>query len=196
MSLFSTIAHDGATPARGYSPKAIGMMAAGLTLAVALGFIVANNRTTTESPAAAVAPATGLTQDAFIQLNTTDLDNLAPAASTAVVESQAVNDSFIQLNTADLDNLAPAASVVAVDPFIHINVNSYDGLVPAIVTESQAVIDSNFLYWNTETLENLVPAVSADAQTSSNTSEEFLNLNIASLEYPAVRYTERPNAPR
>jgi hypothetical protein len=143
------------------------MVVAGLALAVALGFIVVNNQTAAESSAAAVAPSTGLTQDAFIQLN-----------------------------TADLDNLAPAASVVAVDPFTHINVNSYEGLVPAIVTESQAVIDSNFLYWNTETLENLVPAVSTDAQTSSNTSEEFLNWNIASLEYPTARYTERPNAPR
>jgi len=165
MSLFSAIAHDGVSPTRGLSRKTIGIVVAGLALGVALGFAIVNNPTAAESSAAVVAPSTGLAQDEFIRLNTTDLENLVSASSSAVTESQAAVTPFIQMNTTDLDNLAAAA--VAVDPFIDLNVNSYEGLIPPAAAESQTVVDSNFLNWN-----------------------------IASLEYPTARYTEQSSGPR
>jgi hypothetical protein len=109
------------------------MMVAGLALGVALGFIIVNNQTAEESSAAAVAPATGLAQDEFIRLNTTDLENLVPASSTAVTQSRAAVDRFIHINTTDLDGLVPAA--------------------PAAVIGSQSAVDSYFLHWNIASLE-------------------------------------------
>ena len=176
MSLFSTIAHDGAAPARGFSLKGIGMMAAGLALGVTVGFVIANSGTAAEPSAAAVATVTGLANDDFVRLNATDLDALVPAASAQAIESPAVVDPFIQMNTTDLDGLVGAAA--------------------AAVTESQRVVDPNFLYWNTTALENLVPVAAADGETSGNVSEEFLYWNIASLEYSAARYSQQSSGPR
>ena len=171
MSLFSTIAHDGAAPARGFSLKGIGMMAAGLALGVAVGFVIGNSGTAAESSATPVATVTGLAHDDFVRLNTTDLDGLVPAASAQAIESPAVVDPFIQMNT-----------------------TSFDGLVAGI--ESQRVVDPNFLYWNTTALENLVPVAAANGEKSGNVSEEFLYWNIASLEYPAARYSQQSSGPR
>lgn len=199
MSLLNTIAHEGAVPARGFSPKGIGMMAAGLALGVAIGFGIVNNQSATESSANSAAPATGLAQDEFIRLNTTAYDGMVPAASVPVTEAQAVVDPFIEINTTALDALVPAASVAVVDPFVHINTTSYEGLVPTVSTAvigSQSVVDSNFLYWNTDALSGLVPTASVDGQTSGTVSEEFLNWNIASLEYPIARHTEQTGGPR
>ncbi|MEA1902390.1 MAG: hypothetical protein U9N56_02570 [Actinomycetota bacterium] len=176
MSLFSTIAHDGAAPTRGFSPKAIGMMVAALALGVALGFVIGNSRTAAESSATAVAPATGLALDDFVRLNTTDLGNWVPAASAAAIESQAVIDPFIQMNTTDLDALVAAAS--------------------ATVIGSQAGVNPDFLSLNTTSYDGLVPAASANGQTSGTVSEEFLDWNIASLEYSAARYSEQSSGPR
>jgi hypothetical protein len=169
MSLFSTIAHEGAAPARGFSLKGIGMMAAGLALGVGLGFIIVN-RTAAESSSTA-APATALAHDDFLRLNTTSYDGLVPAASAAAIETQ-----------------------VVVDPFIEMNTTAFDWL--AAVIEPHRVVDPNFLYWNTDALDNLVPAAAANGEKSGNVSEEFLNWNIASLEYPAARYSEQSSGPR
>ena len=216
MSLFSTIAHEGAAPARGFSLKGIGMVAAGLALGVAVGFAIVNSRTAAEPSDAAIATATGLAYDDFVRLNSTDLDNLAPATvSAATIQSQAVVDPFIQMNTTSFDGLVPAAATAVVDPFIQINTTSYDGLVPAAATAvvdpfiqinttsydglvpaaSAAVVDP-FIQINTTALDGLVPAASAHGQTSGNASEEFLDWNIASLEYPAARYSEQSSGPR
>ena len=176
MSLFSTIAHDGATPARGFSPKAIGMVAAGLALAVVVGFVATNSRTTAEPSDTPAATVTGLAHDDFVRLNTTDLDALVPAASAKAIESPAVVDPFIQMNTTSFDGLVPVAA--------------------AAVIESQMVVDPNFLYWNTTALENLVPVAAANGETSGNVSEEFQYWNIASLEYPAARYSQQSSGPR
>ena len=171
MSLFSTIAHDGAAPARGFSLKGIGMMAAGLALGVAVGFVIGTNGTAAESSVTPAATVTGLAHDDFVRLNTTDLDALVPAASAKAIESPAVVDPFIQMNT-----------------------TSFDGLVAGI--ESQSVVDPNFLYWNTTALENLVPVAAANGEKSGNVSGEFLYWNIASLEYPAARYSQQSSGPR
>ena len=171
MSLFSTIAHESAAPARGFSLKGIGMMAAGLALGVGLGFIIVN-RTAAESSSTA-APATALAHDDFLRLNTTSYDGLVPAASAAALETQ-----------------------VVVDPFIEMNTTAFDGLVPPAVIGAQNVVDPNFLYWNTDALENLAPAAAANGEKSGNVSEEFLSWNIASLEYPAARYSEQSSGPR
>ncbi|MEE8407365.1 MAG: hypothetical protein V3S32_09480 [Acidimicrobiia bacterium] len=199
MSLLSTIAHEGAVPARGFSPKGIGMMAAGLALGVAVGFGIVNNQSATESSASSAASPTGLAQDEFIRLNTTAYDGMVPAAPVVVTEVQAAVNPFIEINTTALDALVPAASAAVVDPFIHINTTSYDGLVPTVSTAvigSQSVVDSNFLYWNTDALNGLVPTASVDGQTSSPVNEQFLNWNIASLEYPIARHTEQTGGPR
>ena len=145
MSLLSTIAHEGAVPARGFSPKGIGIMAAGLALGVGLGLTIVNNGTTDESSGTAVASANGLAHENFLRLNTTSYDGVVPAASVAATQAQAV------------------------DPFIQMNVDSYGGLVPA---------------------------ASVAATQASTVSEEFLNWNIASLEYPAARYSEQARGPR
>ena len=171
MSLFSTIAHEGAAPARGFSLKGIGMMAAGLALGVAVGFVIGNSGTAAEPSATPAATVTGMAHDDFVRINTTDLDALVPATSTQAIESQRV-----------------------VDPFIEMNTTSFDGLVAVI--ESQKVVDPNFLYWNTTALDNLVPVAAANGGKSGNVSEEFLNWNIASLEYPAARYSQQSSGPR
>ncbi len=171
MSLFSTIAHEGAAPARGFSLKGIGMMAAGLALGVAVGFVIGTNGTAAESSVTPAATVTGLAHDDFVRLNTTDLDALVPAASAQAIESPAVVDPFIQMNT-----------------------TSFDGLVAGI--ESQKVVDPNFLYWNTTALENLIPVAAANGEKPGNVSEEFLDWNIASLEYPAARYSQQSSGPR
>ena len=171
MSLFNTIAHDGAAPARGFSLKGIGMMAAGLALGVAVGFVIGTSGTAAESSVTPAATVTGLAYDDFVRLNTTDLDALVPAASAKAIESPAVVDPFIQMNT-----------------------TSFDGLVAVI--EYQRVVDPNFLYWNTTALDNLVPVAAADGEKSGNISEEFLYWNIASLEYPAARHSQQPSGPR
>ena len=147
MSLFSTIAHDGAVPARGFSLKGIGMIAAGLALGVAVGFVMGTNGTAAESSVTPAATITGLAYDDFVRLNTTDLDGLVPAASAKAIESQ-------------------------------------------------RVVDPNFLYWNTTALDNLVPVAAANGEKSGNVSEEFLYWNIASLEYPAARYSQQSSGPR
>ncbi len=146
MSLFSTIAHDGAAPARGFSLKGIGMMAAGLALGVAVGFVVGTNGTAAESSVTPAATITGLAYDDFVRLNTTDLDGLVGAAAAKAIESPAVVDPFIRINTTDLDGLVGAAA--------------------------------------------------ANGETSSNVSGEFLYWNIASLEYPAARYSQQSSGPR
>ncbi len=176
MSLFSTIAHDGAVPARGFSLKGIGMMAAGLAIGVTIGFVIGNDDTTAESSATPLATVTGLALDDFVRLNTTDLDALVPAVLGQAIESPAVVDPFIEMNTTSFDGLVPVAAVA--------------------VTESQRVVDANFLYWNTTALENLVPVAAANGETSGNVSEEFLYWNIASLEYPAARYSQQSSGPR
>ncbi|MFV1963644.1 MAG: hypothetical protein ACC658_17695 [Acidimicrobiia bacterium] len=106
MSLFSTIAHDGATPTRGFSLKGIGMMMAGLAIGVAIGFVIINSRTAVEPSATATAPATGLAPDAFLRLNTTDLENLAPAASAAATEARTLDANVPWWNTESFKNLA------------------------------------------------------------------------------------------
>ena len=171
MSLFSTIAHEGAVPARGFSLKGIGMMAAGLALGVAVGFVIGNSGAAAESSATPVATVTGLAYDDFVRLNTTDLDALVPATSAKAIESPAV-----------------------VDPFIEMNTTSFGGLVAVI--ESQRVVDPNFLYWNTTALDNLVPVAAANGEKSGNVSEEFLYWNIASREYPAARHSQQSSGPR
>ena len=176
MSLFSTIAHDGAAPARGFSLKGIGMIAAGLALGVAVGFVMGTNGTAAESSVTPAATITGLAYDDFVRLNTTDLDGLVPAASAKAIESPVVVDPFIQMNTTSFDGLVPAAA--------------------AAVIESQRVVDPNFLYWNTTALENLVPVAAANGEKSGNVSEEFLYWNIASLEYPAARHSQQSSGPR
>ncbi len=199
MSLLSTIAHEGAVPARGFSPKGIGMMAAGLALGVAVGFGIVNSQSATESSSNSAAPPAGLAQDEFIRLNTTAYDGLVPAAPVAVTKAQAAVNPFIEINTTALDALVPAASAAVIDPFIHLNTTSYDGLVPTVsraVIGSQSAVDSNFLYWNTDALNGLVQKGSVEGQTSSTASEEFLNWNIASLEYPIARHTEQTGGPR
>ena len=172
MSLFSTIAHDGAAPARGFSLKGIGMMAAGLALGVTVGFVIGTNGTAAEPSATPLATVTGLAYDDFVRLNTTDLDGLVPAASAKAIESPAV-----------------------VDPFIEMNTTSFDGLVAVI--ESQKVVDPNFLYWNTTALDNLVPVASAAViKSQSEVDPNFLYWNIASLEYPAARHSQQSSGPR
>ena len=73
MSLFNTIAHDGAFRARGFSPRA-GMITAGLVLAVAVGFVVVNRVTAEEPSGASAATGSAGVTDRFIRINTTDLE--------------------------------------------------------------------------------------------------------------------------
>jgi len=109
MSLFSTIAHEGPLPARGFSPKRIWMIAAGLALAAAVGLVIVND--TAEEPSnPATAAANRLSHDEFVRLNTTSLDGLVPAA--AAVEAQGVVDRFIYMNTAAFDGLAPVGPAI------------------------------------------------------------------------------------
>ena len=103
MSLFSTIAHDGATPARGFSPKRVGIAAVGIALGITVGFAIATNRTA-DLPQQTTAAATGLAYEDFYRLNTTDLDGLVPAVAAAVTESQGMaNPNFWYLNTTALE---------------------------------------------------------------------------------------------
>ena len=132
MSLFSTIAHDGATPARGFSPKRVGIAAVGIALGITVGFVIATNRTA-DLPQQTTAAVNGLAYEDFYRLNTTDLDGLVPAVAAAVTESQGIVDPFVRLNTTDLDGLVPA--------------------VAAAVTESQGMANPNFWYLNTTALE-------------------------------------------
>ena len=201
MSLFSTIAHEGAAPARGFSLKGIGMIAAGLALGVAVGFVIGNSGAAAESSATPVATVTGLAHDDFVRLNTTDLDALVPATSAKAIESPAVVDPFIEMNTTSFGGLvAVIESQRVVDPnFLYWNTTALDNLVSvaaAAVIESQRVVDPNFLYWNTTALDNLVPVAAANGEKSGNVSEEFLYWNIASLEYPAARYSQQSSGPR
>lgn len=117
MSLSSTIAHDGAAPARGFSLRGIGLVVAGFALGVALGFVIGNDRIAAESTPIAAAPATGLPHDAFVRLNTTDLPNLAPATSapaaapavTAPIGPQSgLNADFLYWNVGSFEYLVPA----------------------------------------------------------------------------------------
>jgi len=93
-----------------------------------------------------------------------------------------------------------ASTGIALDDFIRLNTTSYDGLVPAAsaaVIESQSVGDANFLYWNTTAFDNLIPMESAAVSQAPNTVDpDFWHWNVASLEYPAGRYSEQPNGPR
>ena len=143
MSLFSTIAHDGAVPARGFSLKGIGMMAAGLALGVTVGFVIGTNGTAAEPSVTPAATVTGLAYDDFVRLNTTDLDGLVPAASAKAIESPAV-----------------------VDPFIEMNTTSFDGLVPVAAAngEKSGNASEEFQYWNIASLE--YPAARHSQQSS------------------------------
>lgn len=131
MSLFSTLAHGGAVPAKRFSLKGIGMGAVGIALGITVGLVIANNRTA-DLPEQTAAAATGLAHDDFLRLNTSDLPKLSPVAPDAI-EPQPV-----------------------VDLFIHINTTAYDGLVPAAPSAAIGVrgaVDPNFLYWNITSLE-------------------------------------------
>ncbi len=104
MSLSNTIAHEGAAPARGFSLKGIGVMAAGLALGVGISFVIINNGTAPESTSTGEQSAAGLAHADFLRLNTTSYDGLVPAASAAVVESQAAVDSdFLYWNIGSLE---------------------------------------------------------------------------------------------
>lgn len=83
------------------------------------------------------------------------------------------HDEFIRLNTTDLEYLSPAVS--------------------GEVVEAHPAVDS-FLYWNITAFEGLAPA--SGEPDFGNVSDEFLEWNIYSLEYPAVQRTEQPNGPR
>lgn len=83
------------------------------------------------------------------------------------------HDEFMRLNTTALEHLSPAVSVEVV------------GADPAV---------DQFLYWNITAFEGVAqPSGQSDLGSAS---EEFLEWNIYSLEYPAVQRTEQPNGPR
>ncbi len=174
MSLFSTLAHGGAVPAKRFSLKGIGMGAVGIALGITVGSVIANHRTA-DLPEQTAAAAIGLAHDDFLRLNTSDLPKLSPVAPDAI-EPQPV-----------------------VDLFMHINTTAYDGLVPAAPSAAIGVrgaVDPNFLYWNTTAFDNVVPAAVSKPQNLGNATAEFLHWNITSLEYPSARYSEQPNGPR
>ena len=110
MSLFSRIAREGAAPARGFSLKWTGMVAAGLALGVAGGFVIVNSRPAAEPFPPVSATATGLAHDDFVRLNTTELETVAPA-SAGLTESAPAVDPFIQINTTALENLVATGSL-------------------------------------------------------------------------------------
>lgn len=124
MSLFSTIAHEGAFSTKPLSRRGLVTIVGAALLAVSSVFVIINS--TEEPPVSANTVIGSLTQEEFIRLNTTALDALVPAV---VIESQ-----------------------MDVDPFLYWNTTALDALVSATASEPEAAVDS-FLYWNTTALE-------------------------------------------
>ncbi len=90
-----------------------------------------------------------------------------------------------------------SANGLAHADFLRLNTTSYDGLVPAAsVAATQAQAVDPFVEMNTTSYDGLVPAASVAATQASTVSEEFLNWNIGSLEYPAARHSKQAGGPR
>lgn len=110
MSLFSTIAHPGAAETRRFSMKNVAVGAAAVVLGVVIGLAVAADRQTTSQAEAAQTAQVGLSHDAFVRLNTTDLEYPSLAASASMAKPAVAVDPFLYWNTTALDALAPAGS--------------------------------------------------------------------------------------
>lgn len=131
MSLFSTIAHPGATRTKTFSVAGAAKVAVGLILGLAIGMVVSMDRSAVEGHEGATAVQSALGYHEFIRLNTTDLEYPSPAVAAPEVRPQAVVDPFLYWNTTALDGIAPPA---------------HDGDSPDGVTE-------HFLEWNTTSLQ-------------------------------------------
>ena len=155
MSLLSTIAHD-APQVRGLSPKGIGMTVVGLVVAVGVVFSIVNGGLIQDQSEQSVAATTRIANEEFLRLNTTGLEYPGSAASAAVTPQEPV-DPFIQMNTTALDGLVPAAvsqPAVRVDPFVEMNTTALDGLAPATSRGQRSEIATDeFLEWNVSSLE-------------------------------------------
>jgi hypothetical protein len=130
MSLMSTIAHDRAPQARGFSFKGIGLMVAGVVLGAAVGIAIVNVPTATEAPAAST---TGMALDDFIRLNTTSYEGIASAAA---VEPQAVSQAFLDMNIASYEGYASAVA------------GTQAAVEPSVLLRSPATADRDLWYLN------------------------------------------------
>jgi hypothetical protein len=131
MSLFTTIASDGPVPISTRS-KRLWIIGAGIALSAAVAFLITDG-TATEPSETASASVSGFSEAAFIEVNTTALDGLAPPA--AVVETPAGVDSFLYVNTTGLDYPARAIAPAVSDSFVEINTTGLE-YAPAPYTEA------------------------------------------------------------
>lgn len=125
MSLFSTLAHEGALSPGVFSRRGL-VTRVGLALLVVTAILVIAN-STDESPVAVNAVTDSLTQDEFIRLNTTALDPLDALVPAVVIEPPT-------------------------DPFLYWNITALQALVSTTSDAPEADVNS-FLYWNTTALE-------------------------------------------
>lgn len=168
MTLFSTIAHGEAPRIREVSPRGLGAFALILIVGLALGYALSTIDFGAESTRTQVAT---LDHAAFLEVNTADLDWLAPIIpEVASIRAEPEVDSFIWSNVGsyvalnepwnvdapftkvntDLGVFGPYDAVEAarLGPFMAANVASYDGLVQ--IQEERHVVDPAFAAVNTE----------------------------------------------
>ena len=185
MSLFSTIAHEGIPSSRRITVRGIGMAVVTLVLGAVIGFVVSENRTTTDQVSQPATATAGLAHGEFLRLNTTDLEYLTPMVPAL-----------------------PSTPVAGkVDPFQYVNVGSFDGLIG--VYEERHLVDPAFADMNVSSYENLTPMVPGlasfiDANVGSYDGlsriwEEnhavapgFVDINVT----PTSEWTQQPSGPR
>ena len=185
MSLFSTIAHDEATQLRGISPRGIGMAVVTLAVGAVIGFVVSENRTTTDQASQPATATAGLAHGDFLRLNTTDLEFPTPMVPA----------------------LPNTALAVKVDPFEYANVGSFDGLIG--VYEESHRVDAAFEDTNVASYENLKPMAPGLAsfinanvdsydgliriwEENHTVAPGFVDMNVA----PTQEWTQQPSGPR
>jgi hypothetical protein len=109
MSLFSAIAHEGATRTKGFWSKRMRVIVVGVVVASVVGVVAVNigqpeaTSTTSLTPALeSVAPATGAIGAAvnpFIEANTNAIDWVVPAVAPPSMRG----DAFISANTTGME---------------------------------------------------------------------------------------------
>jgi hypothetical protein len=185
MSLFSTIARPETPPLRGISPRGIGMAVVTLLLGAALGFVISENRTTSDQTSQSATIAAELSHGEFLQLNTTELAWMTPQIPVIPAVAPAVNAA----------------------PFEYANVGSYNGLVG--VYGGRYEVDTAFEEMNIGSYENLsLPFTGLASFIDTNVGafdplnqiweeahtvdSDFITQNVE----PAGEWNQQPSGPR
>ena len=172
MSLFTTIAHPKTPRLRRISAREIGMALVALVLGATLGFLISENRITSDQTSQAATTAGDVSHGNLLRLNTTALAWMTPQITvvpavapkvgatafeyanigsyTGLVDAyrgrHEVGAAFNEMNIGSYENLSSTFTGLA--SFIDTNVGSFEPLNQ--IWEETHAVDSHFITQNVE----------------------------------------------